>query len=70
MAQPGIDHRLASRSRACAENVPDRLLVEPDEGDHDLLGAGKSADKPAGNVQIERVGDPPEFIDGEPAEPA
>jgi hypothetical protein len=33
LAQPGIDHRLDACCRACVENVPDRLLVEPDQGD-------------------------------------
>jgi hypothetical protein len=62
LAQPGVDHRLAAYCRACVENVPDRLLVEPDQGDHDLLVAGEPADDPDGDGRIERVGDPPQLM--------
>lgn len=39
LPQPGVGHGLAACCRACIENVPDRLLVEPDQGDHDFLVA-------------------------------
>jgi hypothetical protein len=62
LPQPGIDHRLAACCRACVENVPDRLLVEPDQGDHDFLVAGEPANDPDGNGRIERMGNPPQLM--------
>jgi hypothetical protein len=62
LPQPGVDHRLAAYCRACVENVPDRLLVEPDQGDHDLLVAGEPADDPDRDSRVERVGNPPQFV--------
>jgi hypothetical protein len=62
LPQPGVDHRLAAYCRACVENIPDRLLVEPDQGDHDLLIAGEPADDPDSDGRIERVGNPPQLV--------
>ena len=62
LPQLGVDHRLTAHRRACVENVPDRLLVESDQGDHDFLVAGEPADDPDGDVRVERVGGPPQLV--------
>lgn len=62
LAQQRIYQCLAACCRTCVEHVPDRLFVEPDQGDHDLLVTGEPADDPDGDVRIEWVGDPPELM--------
>ncbi|WP_157180663.1 hypothetical protein [Protofrankia coriariae] len=47
---------------AGVEHVADRLLVEPDQRDHDAVVGGEPADDPDRDVRIERVGDAPELV--------
>jgi hypothetical protein len=58
LAQQRIDQCLAACCRACLENIPDRFLVEPDQGDHDLLVTGVSIYK----MWAKMVGRPPPMI--------
>ena len=45
LAEQRVDQRFSACCRARVENVLDRLLVEPDQGDHDFLVAGEPADE-------------------------
>src|SRR6266851_1263210 len=62
LAQPGIDERLSARCRAGVEHVPDRLLVEPDQREHDLVAGGEPADDPDGHVGVVGMGDAPQLV--------
>src|ERR1700683_3175110 len=62
LAQPRVDHRLTACRRACVEHVPDRFLVEPDQGDHDLRITGEPADDPDGHRRIDWMGYPPQLV--------
>src|SRR5260370_34216213 len=62
LAQPCIDERFPARCRACVEHVPDRFLVEADQGDHDLVVGGEPADDADGDLRVELMVCPPEFV--------
>ena len=48
--------------RRLRKHVPDRFLVEADQGDHDLVVGGEPADDPDGDFGVEGVGDSPELV--------
>jgi hypothetical protein len=62
LAQPGIDDGLSACCGAGVEHVPDGLLVEPDQCEHDLVVGGEPADDPDGDVGVVGVGDPPQLM--------
>jgi len=62
LAQPGVDDGLSACCRAGVEHVPDGLLVEPDEREHDLVVGGEPADDPDGDVGVVGVSDPPQLM--------
>jgi hypothetical protein len=62
LAEPGIDDCVSACCRAGVEHVPDRLLVEPDQREYDLVVGGEPADDPDGDVGIIGVGDPPQLM--------
>ena len=62
LAQLCIDERFPARRGARVEHVADRLLVEADQGDHDLVVGGEPANDADGNLGIKRMCDSPEFV--------
>jgi hypothetical protein len=62
LAQPGIDDGLSACRRAGVEHVPDGLLVEPDQREHNLVVGREPADDPDGDVGVVGVGDPPQLM--------
>src|SRR5260370_29726482 len=62
LAQPGIGERLSARCRAGVEHVPDRLLVEPRQREHDVVVGGEPADDADGDVGVLGGGDPPQLV--------
>src|SRR6266700_964286 len=64
LAQPGIDDGLSACRRAGVEHVPDHLLVEPDQREHDLVVGGEPADYRDSDVGVVGVGDAPQLIAG------